>query len=253
MLMPAREPLRILVVDADATIRQLLADVLRYEGYPITEAASLEGALALLETTSMRLILADLFVGHSPQAMTEAHLLRRRARTIPMGVLTDEDLSPAEAVAQGFAFLLPKPFQLEHLLVRLVTTLQQPLSAQQQQQAEVVQRVFAALNANDWEALAPLCTADLTVSAPRGYPLSAPSQMQGLSAYRGSVEALQRTVTGASFAAVQVYAHPKGLVACYQLSWSTPDGRMQQNSGATYFQFQDDQIQQMRMWLDGAR
>src|SRR5579862_4562640 len=110
----------ILIADHDHTIRELLATLLRMEGYETEEAATLPEALDRVAENSYNLVLADLFATcNQPTRPTNAQRLQRHCQPVPVGLLTGWHLN-GEAVKQaGFAFLLEKPFDLDRLLQRV--------------------------------------------------------------------------------------------------------------------------------------
>src|SRR5690242_8352498 len=146
---PASALPRILIVERDDELLQALATLLQGEGYEVSTTSSLEGALKQLDRQVFSLALVDLFIGHSPHTFTEGHILRRRAHPTPVGLLTTQDLAPEEAIHQGFAFLLREPFEIEDLLSLVATTINQPLSPEQEHQAEIVRCFFTALQNAD--------------------------------------------------------------------------------------------------------
>jgi len=243
--------LRVLVVEPDNELRDLLCIMLREEGYAVQAAASLGDALRLLDEQAFRLALADLFMGHAKQSFTEANILRRRAHPIPVGLLTTQKIEPAEALRQGFAFLVHKPFEVEELLSTLASIINQPLSEEQARQAEVVRRFFSALQDADWATLATLCSEDITY-----YPSTTPpasKKIRGFSAYHAFGEKLLTHLPGFVFEEALLFARPKGLAARYTGSWLEQDGKLGRLTGAALFHFEGARISQIGVRLDTER
>lgn len=121
------EALRVLVVDNDPDISQLVTAILSDEGYavttlPDTDQRSVAGAVGRLEPDCILLDSADgPAFGESWDA---AAYLSRRERAVPTVMFTahvqavDEarDRSSDRAVEANFAGIVPKPFALDELL-----------------------------------------------------------------------------------------------------------------------------------------
>jgi CheY-like chemotaxis protein len=110
-------PLRILVVDDEPDVRELLADMLRDDGHVALEATDGAAALALLaDGPPVDLVLTDLGMPR----MTGWDLARRIRATWPtvmVGVITGwgEDAGGTGAEARGATFVLAKPFTAQKL------------------------------------------------------------------------------------------------------------------------------------------
>lgn len=108
-------PIRVLVVDDEASIRLLCRINLELEGHEVLEAESLDTARAELETGEVDVVLLDVHLHHerSDVLIEECH-----ARRPPIPVVlvtgsadvTQDRLTDADAI-------LPKPFELDDLLV----------------------------------------------------------------------------------------------------------------------------------------
>lgn len=107
---------RVLVVEPAEELRETLTIALSEEGYLPCAAASFDVAHELLDRQTFAFVLADLFVGSVQPGLEQAHKLQRRAEPTPVGLLTTQRLSPVAAQAQGFAFLVQMPFDLDELL-----------------------------------------------------------------------------------------------------------------------------------------
>jgi CheY-like chemotaxis protein len=110
-------PLRILVVDDEREVRELLVDMLADEGHVTLEAADGPAALAMLaDGVPVDLVLTDLGMPR----MTGWELARRIRETWPavmVGVITGwgEDAERAGAERQAATFVLAKPFSIQKL------------------------------------------------------------------------------------------------------------------------------------------
>ncbi len=236
---------RILVVEPDDDLREALHTTLQEEGYQVSIAASLQHALSAVDEQSFHLILADIFVGRSPHSFTEAHILRRHVHPTPLAVLTTQQIDQEEAARQKFAFIAQMPFDLAELLALVAAQFTLPLSAEQQRQAEVVRRFFAALDADDWDTLKTLCTEDITFFPPAQMPFDPSKRVRGLDTYLAYVQAARRFYPEHVTEDIAIYARPRGLAARYQASWRLPNFTTQRLAGTTLFHFEGERIRQI--------
>jgi len=116
---PAR-PARVLVVDDEAGVREVLRDLLRGEGYAVVDAADGRSGLALCETEPVDLVLSDVSMpGMSGWEVAEA--CHARFPHVPVGLITGwrDQLDPAELARHGVRFVLAKPFEAAEVLHRV--------------------------------------------------------------------------------------------------------------------------------------
>lgn len=120
--MPHNDPLpyRLLVVDDEQPIRDLLGELLVEEGMCPALVADLPGALAALERERFDLILADpladFSADHPVDHWSTLEALQARARTTPIVIFSAHaaGLFP-NLQARGFAGFIAKPFDLDTL------------------------------------------------------------------------------------------------------------------------------------------
>lgn len=126
------EPLRVLLVDNDADISELVAAILSDEGYEVTAQRdtahpAIAAAVGQLEPDCVLLDGAD-----GPgfgDSWSEAAYLSARARPVPAIMFTAHTEAVAEAreratdraIAADFAAIVPKPFTLDELLDAIAT------------------------------------------------------------------------------------------------------------------------------------
>lgn len=236
---------RILVVESDEELRDILCTLLIEEGYQTQHVPSLQQALSAVDEQRFHLILADVYVGRSPHSFTEAHILRRHVAPTPLAILTTQKIEPEDPTRQGFAFLVHMPFDLDELLLLVAAQINPPLSAEQQRQAEVVRRFFAALDANDWDTVKTLCADDITFIPPTAMPFDPSRRVRGLKNYLPYVQRAKRFYPGHVTEDMVIYGRPKGLAVRYQASWRLPNFTTQRIVGTVLFHFEGERIQHM--------
>jgi two-component system OmpR family response regulator len=114
---------KILIVDDDAHIRELLRVLLRNEGYEIYEAEDGLLALSFLETIKVDMVILDIMMPN----MDGWELCRkvRKLYDLPMLMLTakGETMQKVKGFEQGTDDYLVKPFEPQELLVRVKAVL----------------------------------------------------------------------------------------------------------------------------------
>ena len=108
----------ILIVDDEAPIAQLLADVLQDEGYTIRVAR--DGASALLEIIKQPpgLVLLDVAMPVMLGSDLLIYLRRHGFSDLPIIIMT-AGLSPLVYLAQGATEVLPKPFDVNQVVEKV--------------------------------------------------------------------------------------------------------------------------------------
>jgi len=105
---------RVLVVDDDASIRELLSTVLEDDGYEVVPAANGEDALAVCARWRPDVIVLDLMMPVM-DGWTFAKRLRERD-DIPIVVLSAANDLERHAKSVGAADVIGKPFDLDQLI-----------------------------------------------------------------------------------------------------------------------------------------
>lgn len=244
---------RILVVEPDEELRETLCTLLIEEGYQAHYATSLQQAFSLVDEQRFHLILADVYVGRSPHSFTEAHILRRHVAPTPLAILTTQKIAPEDPTRRGFAFFIGMPFDLDELLLLVAAQINPPLSAEQQRQAEVVRRFFAALDADDWDTVKTLCADDVTFVSPVPMPFDPSRRVRGLNNYVLYAQQAKRLYPDHVTEDMVIYGRPKGLVVRYQASWRLPNFTTQRIVGTTLFHFEGERIHQMGVSMNLER
>ncbi len=118
--MPAAHRARLLVVDDEPTIRELLSTSLRFAGFEVHTAADGQEALAQAERTRPDLVVLDVMLPDL-DGFAVTRRLRERGRDVPVLFLTAKD-DVADRVAGltvGGDDYVTKPFSLEEVVARI--------------------------------------------------------------------------------------------------------------------------------------
>jgi two-component system response regulator MprA len=110
----------VLIVEDEAPLRELLAELLREEGYHVAEAADGVEALRILESRdparSIRVVLLDMMLPHLDGAGVLRYLAARGGETPPVIAMSASNERLADARAAGAHLALVKPLDLDQLL-----------------------------------------------------------------------------------------------------------------------------------------
>jgi DNA-binding response OmpR family regulator len=157
--------MRLLVVEDNARLASLIANLLQDHGFAVDSVENVEAALADLETTSYDLILLDLSLPDG-DGVDILKRIRRRGQATPVLVATARaDVTQrVQTLNQGADDYLVKPFSLEELLARVRALLRRP--------PQLAQTVLTAGNV-------ALGSASLTLTV-GGIPLEMPRRELGV-------------------------------------------------------------------------
>ncbi len=242
----------VLIVEDDADLLDTAVTALRDYGYHVTGVASLPDALAEVEQRTYWLVLSDLFATSARDPLVSVEELRERAQPTPVAVMTSWKVTPAEAEARGFAFLLPKPFDLDDLFARVAESLRLEITPEREHEAALVRGYFDALTRRDWPALATLC-ADHVEFGPLG-AATLPPTVRGRTAVADYLAVALSRYPGARFDDIAVYATPRGLSARYTERWPATDDRTEhRQSGAVVFGFAGGRIARIAVRVNEER
>lgn len=112
----------ILVVEDDAAIQRLLADILEDEGYEVLPASDGESALELLQTLDPALILLDVRLpGLDGPGMVATYRELPLPRHAPIIFVSAS--RPGPDLPPGVVAFVRKPFDLEELVARVAEAL----------------------------------------------------------------------------------------------------------------------------------
>jgi two-component system, OmpR family, response regulator len=114
------DAVRVLVVDDEAYITDLVATALRYEGFDVASAASGRDALGLVETFRPDLIVLDILLPDFDGFEVQRRLTDR-GRPAPVLFLTARDSTEdkVRGLTVGGDDYVTKPFSLEELIARI--------------------------------------------------------------------------------------------------------------------------------------
>src|SRR5436305_1427608 len=117
-------PAKVLVVEDEPIVRDLLVAVMRTEGYEVVPAGDASAALKQAKSFRPHLALIDVRLGNGPDGFTVARRLREEA-DVALLFLTSAD--EAEDLRAGFAagadLYVTKPFSVDTLLVQIEAVL----------------------------------------------------------------------------------------------------------------------------------
>jgi two-component system, cell cycle response regulator len=133
---------RILIVDDEAPVRQVIVDSLRHDGYEVWEASDGPSALECLARQPFALVITDIVMPQMDGLSFIKTAGRRGYRTayIVMTGYTDWDAA-VEAMRLGAADYLPKPFPLALLRLVVGRTLHAQRLAARAQQADLYEQL----------------------------------------------------------------------------------------------------------------
>lgn len=105
---------RILLVDDDRDVRELLANILEAHGHEVHRVRGGPCGLQLLTTTSVDLVITDLQMPEM-DGWSVATEVRRRFPNLKVGMVTSWSgaIGADQLTAHGVEFLWPKPFDLD--------------------------------------------------------------------------------------------------------------------------------------------
>jgi CheY-like chemotaxis protein len=108
---------RVLVIEDDATIRQVLADAMQEDGYEVREAACGQRALEALTNWSPDVTLLDVMMPEMDAAAFRARQRELRlAADAPLIIVSASRTAAKDAEPLGAAGVVMKPFDLPALL-----------------------------------------------------------------------------------------------------------------------------------------
>jgi len=120
----AQQGARVMIVDDDRTICQVIGDSLRPEGYEVSAFGSAEEALAELDSSLFDLVILDLKLP-GMDGIAALHAIKDKWPNIDVIIMTGYSSveSAVESMKLGAADYIPKPFSPDHLRLVIQRTL----------------------------------------------------------------------------------------------------------------------------------
>ncbi|MYY17674.1 MULTISPECIES: response regulator transcription factor [unclassified Streptomyces] len=120
MLRPDRIPVRVLIVDDEASLAELLSMALRYEGWEVRSAGDGAGALSTARDFRPDAVILDVMLPDM-DGLTVLGRLRRELPDVPVLFLTARDAveDRIAGLTAGGDDYVTKPFSLEEVVARL--------------------------------------------------------------------------------------------------------------------------------------
>jgi DNA-binding NtrC family response regulator len=146
---------RILVVDDEHSLRMTIAANLELEGFEVVEAENAEVALAQIRKQDFDLVLSDVRMPgmNGVELFRHVHDLKPDLPVILMTAFALEGLVQ-EALREGAFTLLPKPFDIEHLVAALSSAARAPTIVIVDDVKTMAESTAAALSAVGVRAIA---------------------------------------------------------------------------------------------------
>ncbi len=125
------DQVRVLVVDDEPNITELVATALRYEGFDVRSAGDGREALALVETFRPELLVLDVMLPDIDGFEVQRRLIDRGRKT-PVVFLTAKDATEdkVRGLTIGGDDYVTKPFSLEELVARIRAVLRRTRTAE---------------------------------------------------------------------------------------------------------------------------
>ena len=114
---------RILLIEDDADITDLVAEVLQAVGCTVVTASAMTAAETLLQKQRFTLVLVDGLSHLAATALANAATILRLAAPTPVVLFTAHPVEREAARRAGFAGYLIKPFDLDELVAVVTRTM----------------------------------------------------------------------------------------------------------------------------------
>ena len=147
---------RILVIDDEKVIRELMMEILESDGYEVVGAETAEQALSVLETTEFALVVSDVIMpGLSGLELLAA--VRERRASLPVVIVTGAGTydTLSQALTRGAAGLVTKPFAHSELLNAVAAALERAARSESELRERLLAPTLASALANAIEARDP--------------------------------------------------------------------------------------------------
>ena len=120
----ARRGARVLVIDDEPDVRDVLKDILAADGYIVIEASDGAEGLARCEAEPVDLVLTDIFM-FGMSGWDVAAACRDRFPTVPVGLIAGwgDQLDAEQLARHRIRFVLTKPFGVDNVLRTVASAL----------------------------------------------------------------------------------------------------------------------------------
>ncbi|MGR2704603.1 response regulator transcription factor [Vibrio campbellii] len=138
---------RVLIVDDDVPLCELLETVLQEEGYMVSSVHCGESALQYMEKTPVDLVLLDVMLPNLNGMQVARRICQRFATPILMLTALNDENSMLDGYQAGADQYIGKPFNVAELLMRIKAILRRVgLERQRQAMCNTVQSISGQLN-----------------------------------------------------------------------------------------------------------
>ena len=138
---------RVLIVDDDVPLCELLEAVLQEEGYTVSSVYCGESALQYMEKTPVDLVLLDVMLPNLNGMQVARRICQRFATPILMLTALNDENSMLDGYQAGADQYIGKPFNVAELLMRIKAILRRVgLERQRQAMCSTVQSISGQLN-----------------------------------------------------------------------------------------------------------
>ncbi|MFM2582153.1 response regulator transcription factor [Vibrio campbellii] len=138
---------RVLIVDDDVPLCELLETVLQEEGYTVSSVHCGESALQYMEKTPVDLVLLDVMLPNLNGMQVARRICQRFATPILMLTALNDENSMLDGYQAGADQYIGKPFNVAELLMRIKAILRRVgLERQRQAMSNTVQSISGQLN-----------------------------------------------------------------------------------------------------------
>ncbi|HZO96377.1 MAG TPA: HD domain-containing phosphohydrolase [Gaiellaceae bacterium] len=144
---------RVLVIDDETIVRQLMAEILEVAGYEVATADTAERGLELLDSWDPGIVVSDILMP-GLSGLELLALVRNRRASLPVVLVTGAGTYDilTEALAQGAAGLVTKPFSHEQLVAAVGDALDRAQRSANELRERLLAPTLASALANAIEA-----------------------------------------------------------------------------------------------------
>ena len=174
--MDGEQKIKILVVDDEKSVREIVADLLELEDYDVQTADSGDGALQMLAGEFFDVLITDLMMD-GIDGITLTKMVRNRGLDIPIVVMTGFGTieTAVESMKAGAWEFITKPFHNEQIIMtveKVLETQRLRERASQREHFENLSRIDAMTGISNYRAIMETLANELLRSERYSHPLS---------------------------------------------------------------------------------